>query len=116
VPASDETYGGGKVKLEETLLQADRLPVAVLRPAAVCGPGSRRDRHLSLQADRLARRSQALLHESIEARLFVPDLDDAEAELGGSGQMEVDTTLGSSLDPQFVHDRAVLVRLQTVDI
>src|SRR5262245_26745460 len=41
VPASDETYGGGKVKLEETLLQADRLPVSLLRPAAVCGPGSR---------------------------------------------------------------------------
>src|SRR5215510_90308 len=41
VPASDETYGGGKVKLEEALLQADRLPVSVLRPAAVCGPGSR---------------------------------------------------------------------------
>src|SRR5262245_54810341 len=41
VPATDETYGGGKVKLEETLLQANRLPVSVLRPAAVCGPGSR---------------------------------------------------------------------------
>src|SRR5262249_53231044 len=39
VPATDETYGGGKVKLEETLLQANRLPVSVLRPAAVCGPG-----------------------------------------------------------------------------
>jgi nucleoside-diphosphate-sugar epimerase len=41
VPATDETYGGGKVKLEETLLRANRLPVSVLRPAAVCGPGSR---------------------------------------------------------------------------
>jgi len=41
VPANDETYGGGKVKLEETLFQANRLPVSVLRPAAVCGPGSR---------------------------------------------------------------------------
>src|SRR5262245_18259427 len=41
VPADNETYGGGKVKLEEALLQANRLPVSVLRPAAVCGPGSR---------------------------------------------------------------------------
>src|SRR5262245_30364080 len=41
VPADDETYGGGKVKLEETLLQANRFPVSVLRPAAVCGPRSR---------------------------------------------------------------------------
>jgi nucleoside-diphosphate-sugar epimerase len=41
VPATDETYGGGKVRLEEILLQANRLPVSVLRPAAVCGPGSR---------------------------------------------------------------------------
>jgi nucleoside-diphosphate-sugar epimerase len=41
VPATDETYCGGKVTLEETLLQADRVPVSVLRPAAVCGPGSR---------------------------------------------------------------------------
>jgi nucleoside-diphosphate-sugar epimerase len=41
VPATDETYGGGKVRLENILLQANRLPVSVLRPAAVCGPGSR---------------------------------------------------------------------------
>jgi nucleoside-diphosphate-sugar epimerase len=41
VPATDETYGGGKVKLEETLLQANRLRVSMVRPAAVCGPGSR---------------------------------------------------------------------------
>jgi nucleoside-diphosphate-sugar epimerase len=41
VPATDETYGGGKVGLENILLQANRLPVSVLRPAAVCGPGSR---------------------------------------------------------------------------
>src|SRR5262249_43915157 len=41
VPADDETYGGGKVKLEETLLQANRFPVSVLRPAAGCGPRSR---------------------------------------------------------------------------
>jgi hypothetical protein len=44
---------------------------------------SDRDRHLSLQADCLARRGQAPLHESIEALLFVPDLDDAEAESVG---------------------------------
>jgi hypothetical protein len=75
-----------------------------------------RDRHLSLQADCLARRGQALLHESIEALPFVSDLDDAGAELNGCGQVEVDTALGSSLDPQFVHDRAVLLRGQTVDI
>jgi hypothetical protein len=36
--------------------------------------------------------AQATLHESIEALRFVPDLDDAEAEIGGSGQMEVDTS------------------------
>ena len=41
VPATDETYGGGKVSLENSLLQANQLPVSVLRPAAVCGPGSR---------------------------------------------------------------------------
>src|SRR5262245_6783246 len=41
VPATDETYGGGKVKLEEIVLQANRVGVSVLRPAAVCGPGSR---------------------------------------------------------------------------
>src|SRR5262249_8673527 len=41
VPATDETYGGGKVKLEEIVLQANRIGVSVLRPAAVCGPGSR---------------------------------------------------------------------------
>jgi nucleoside-diphosphate-sugar epimerase len=41
VPAADETYGGGKVALEQTLLQANRLPVTLLRPAAVCGPASR---------------------------------------------------------------------------
>jgi nucleoside-diphosphate-sugar epimerase len=41
VPATDETYGGAKAKLEKILLQANRLPVSVLRPAAVCGPGSR---------------------------------------------------------------------------
>jgi nucleoside-diphosphate-sugar epimerase len=41
VPASDSTYGGGKVLLEDTLLHANRLPVSALRPAAVCGPGSR---------------------------------------------------------------------------
>jgi nucleoside-diphosphate-sugar epimerase len=41
VPATDETYGGGKVKLEETLLDAGVFPVSVLRPAAVCGPNSR---------------------------------------------------------------------------
>jgi nucleoside-diphosphate-sugar epimerase len=41
VPATDSTYGGGKVLLEDTLLQANRLPVNALRPAAVCGPGSR---------------------------------------------------------------------------
>jgi hypothetical protein len=75
-----------------------------------------RDRHLSLQADCLARRGHALLHESVEAQLFVPDLDDAEAELNGCGQVEVDTALGSSLDPQFVQDRAVLLCGQTVDI
>jgi hypothetical protein len=33
---------------------------------------SDRDRHLSVQADRLACRDQALLHESIEALLLVP--------------------------------------------
>jgi nucleoside-diphosphate-sugar epimerase len=38
VPATDSTYGGGKVLLEETLLQANRLFVSALRPAAVCGP------------------------------------------------------------------------------
>jgi nucleoside-diphosphate-sugar epimerase len=40
VPATDETYGGGKVLLENILLEANRLPVSLLRPAAVCGPGS----------------------------------------------------------------------------
>ena len=49
---------------------------------------SDRDRHLSLQADCLACGGQGLLNESIEALLFVPDLDGAEAEIGGSGQME----------------------------
>jgi hypothetical protein len=44
---------------------------------------SDRDRHLSLQASCLARCGQTLLHESIEALFFVPDLDDAEAELNG---------------------------------
>jgi hypothetical protein len=74
------------------------------------------DRHLSLQADRLARRGQALLHESIETLLFVPDLDDPKAEVGRSGQMEVDTAFGSSFDPELVHDGAVLVRRQAMDI
>lgn len=41
VSATDETYGGAKVKLEDILLQSNRLPVSALRPAAVCGPGSR---------------------------------------------------------------------------
>jgi nucleoside-diphosphate-sugar epimerase len=41
VPADDTTYGGGKVALERTLLDANRLPVSLLRPAAVCGPHSR---------------------------------------------------------------------------
>jgi hypothetical protein len=36
---------------------------------------SNRERHLSVQADRLACRGQALLHESTEALLCVPDLD-----------------------------------------
>jgi nucleoside-diphosphate-sugar epimerase len=41
VAADDATYGGGKVWLENVLLDAGKLPVTVLRPAAVCGPGSR---------------------------------------------------------------------------
>lgn len=41
VTATDDTYGGGKVMLEQTLFDAGRLPVTALRPAAVCGPGSR---------------------------------------------------------------------------
>jgi nucleoside-diphosphate-sugar epimerase len=41
VPATDSTYGGGKVMVENILLQASRLPVSALRPAAVCDPGSR---------------------------------------------------------------------------
>jgi nucleoside-diphosphate-sugar epimerase len=41
VAADDMTYGGGKVCLENVLLDAGKLPVTVLRPAAVCGPGSR---------------------------------------------------------------------------
>jgi nucleoside-diphosphate-sugar epimerase len=41
VPATDSTYGGGKVLVENTLLEANRFPVTSLRPAAVCGPGSR---------------------------------------------------------------------------
>jgi hypothetical protein len=57
------------------------------------------DRHLSVQADCLAGRAESLLDESIEALLFVPDLDDSESEIGGSGQMQVDTALGSGLDP-----------------
>jgi nucleoside-diphosphate-sugar epimerase len=41
VPATDETYGGGKAILEQALFDAGKLPVTALRPAAVCGPGSR---------------------------------------------------------------------------
>ena len=41
VAPDDMTYGGGKVHLENVLLDAGRLPVTVLRPAAVCGRGSR---------------------------------------------------------------------------
>ena len=41
VAADDMTYGGRKVYLENVLLDAGKLPVTVLRPAAVCGPGSR---------------------------------------------------------------------------
>jgi nucleoside-diphosphate-sugar epimerase len=41
VPADDATYGGGKVMLERILLDSARVPVVVLRPAAVCGPRSR---------------------------------------------------------------------------
>jgi nucleoside-diphosphate-sugar epimerase len=41
VAADDLTYGGGKVGLENVLLDAGKLPVTVLRPAAVCGPGCR---------------------------------------------------------------------------
>src|SRR5712692_2966608 len=41
VAADDMTYGGGKVGLENVLLDAGKLPVTALRPAAVCGPGSR---------------------------------------------------------------------------
>jgi nucleoside-diphosphate-sugar epimerase len=41
VSATDSTYGGGKVLVENTLLEANRFPVTSLRPAAVCGPGSR---------------------------------------------------------------------------
>jgi nucleoside-diphosphate-sugar epimerase len=41
VAADDMTYGGGKVCLENVLLDAGKLPVTALRPAAVCGPGSR---------------------------------------------------------------------------
>jgi nucleoside-diphosphate-sugar epimerase len=40
VSATDGTYGGGKVMLEQILLEAGRLLVTALRPAAVCGPGS----------------------------------------------------------------------------
>ncbi|HEY7046690.1 MAG TPA: NAD(P)-dependent oxidoreductase [Jatrophihabitantaceae bacterium] len=41
VSASDDTYGGGKLMLERTLLDAGQLPVTALRPCAVWGPGSR---------------------------------------------------------------------------
>src|SRR5262245_2277022 len=60
---------------------------------------SGRDRHLPLQPDCLAGRGQALLHEAVEALLFVPDLDHPKAELGWSGEMKIDSRLRSSLDP-----------------
>lgn len=43
------TYGGGKVLLENVLLDAGKLPVTALRPATVCGPGSRHLRGMRLR-------------------------------------------------------------------
>jgi hypothetical protein len=57
------------------------------------------DRHLPLQADRLACGGQSVLKESIEALPFVPDFDDSEANIDWGGQMEIDAALGSCLHP-----------------
>jgi nucleoside-diphosphate-sugar epimerase len=39
VPAGEETYSTKKVALEQILLDQDRLPVTVVRPCAIYGPG-----------------------------------------------------------------------------
>ncbi|HTE64061.1 MAG TPA: hypothetical protein VK631_27140 [Solirubrobacteraceae bacterium] len=83
--------------------------------ATVSVASDRRDR----QADpgyRLRRPDHAPLEEPVEARLLVPDLDDAEPEVGRRLQMQVDPALRPRLDAELVEHRAVLGGRQVRDV
>jgi hypothetical protein len=73
------------------------------------------DLRVPLHVDCLGRGPQALLDESVEPRLLVPDLDDPEAEVGRGVQVQVDPGLRPGLDAELVEDGAVLGRSQAGD-
>jgi nucleoside-diphosphate-sugar epimerase len=61
VAASDDSYAGGKVAVETTLLEQASVPVTVLRPAAIYGPRGRDSREWHFVKRALDRRPAVLL-------------------------------------------------------
>jgi nucleoside-diphosphate-sugar epimerase len=61
VEASDDSYAGGKIAVETTLLDQASVPVTVLRPAAIYGPRARDAREWHFVKRALDRRPAVLL-------------------------------------------------------
>ena len=61
VPPSDATYSTKKVQVEQTLLENDRIPAAIVRPCAIYGRGDRMAREWFFVKRALDRRPYVLL-------------------------------------------------------
>jgi nucleoside-diphosphate-sugar epimerase len=72
--AGGETYSTRKAAMEETLL-AGRLPVTVIRPCAIHGPGSPAPRELFFVRRILDRRRRAVLVSNGESRFHTTSVD-----------------------------------------
>jgi hypothetical protein len=62
----------------------------------------------ALAAVLLADRSEAMFDDVVEVVLLIPDLDDSITEIGRTRQVEIDATLRTPLNAEFVHHGSIL--------
>jgi hypothetical protein len=57
-----------------------------------------------------------MLHEAVEVRLLVPDLDDAITDGSRGRQVKLDAAFGAVLDHELVHNGSILLGGQIVHV